>query len=111
MGLDFKFSYFHTTSGYNDPSSSRIIGLCTGLLAAIVASSSRTLSDLLTLGVAMVRIAFRVGVVVAGSRERLEQGPTSQASWSVAVAESSEDTMKATIKQFHADKVRAETTP
>lgn len=107
--VDLAFSYVHSTPDRIDPSNSRIIGLCTGLLAAVVASSFRTFSDLPTLGTALVRIAFRVGVVVAGSRERLQPEPKGKDSWSVAVAESNEDTMKATLKQFHNDKVRYET--
>ena len=110
MVPDFLFSYVHETSDSIHPSNSRMIGLCTGLLAAIAASSFRSFSDLPTLGVALVRIAFRVGVVVAGTRERLQQGPRGQASWSVAVAESSEDSMKATLRQFHIDKVRRDAT-
>lgn len=110
MVPDFNPSYVHATSDYINPSNSRIIGLCTGMLAAVAASSFRSFSDLPTLGTALVRIAFRVGVVVAGSRERLQQGPRGQASWAVAVAESNEDRMKATLRQFHIDKVRPETT-
>ena len=109
MFVDLIFSYVHSTPDCIDPSNSRIIGLCTGLLAAIVASSFRSFSDLPILGTALVRIAFRIGVVVAGSRERLQQGPRGQDSWSVAVAESSEETMKATLRKFHIDKVRPKT--
>ena len=79
------------------------------MLAAVAASSSRSLPDLLALGVTLVRIAFRVGVAVADSRERMQQGPSCQGSWSVAVAESNQDKMQDLLAQFHASEVRAET--
>lgn len=108
MGIDSGFSYLQATSKYPDPSNTRIIGSCTGLLAAVAASSSQSLSDLPTIGVILVRIAFRVGVTVASARERMQQGPACQGSWSVAVAESSQDKIKDIIAEFHADEVRAE---
>ena len=106
--LTLYHSYLQATSKSPDPSNTRIIGSCTGLLAAVAASSSRSLSDLPTLGVVLVRIAFRVGVAVASARERMQQGPACQGSWSVAVAESSQDRIRDVIAEFHADEVRAE---
>ena len=102
-------SYLHATSDCVDPRGTKVIGSCTGLLAATALCSSRVISDLPNLGTALVRIAFRVGVTVAESRDRLQQGSKGQASWSVAVAESSEDAIKATLEQFHAKKVRLTT--
>ena len=55
-----------------------------------------------------MRIAFRVGVAVASSRERMQQGPACQGSWSVAVAESSQDKITDLLAQFHTDEVRPE---
>ena len=37
----------------------------------------------------------------------MQQGPACQGSWSVAVAESSQDKIKDVIAEFHADEVRA----
>ena len=108
VDTDSTLSYLQATSRYPDRSNTRIIGSCTGLLAAAAASSSRGLSELPDLGVTLVRIAFRVGVAVAGSRQRVQQGPTRQGSWSVAVAESSQDNMRELIEQFHADEVRVD---
>ena len=108
MGVDSSSSYLQVTSKYPDHSNTRIIGSCTGLLAAVAASSSRSLSDLPTLGAILVRIAFRVGVAVANARERMQQGPACQGSWSVAVAESSQDRMQELMAQFHADEVSDE---
>ena len=99
-------SYLHATSDCVDPTSTKAIGSCTGLLAATALCSSRGISDLPNLGTVLVRIAFRVGVAVAESRDRLQQESKGQASWSVAVAESSEDAIKATLEQFHFEKVR-----
>ena len=106
--LTVNFSYVQATSKHPDPSNTRIIGSCTGLLAAVAASSSRSLSDLPTLGVILVRIAFRVGVTVATARERMQQGPACQGSWSVAVAESSPNKIEDLIAGFNADEVRTE---
>ena len=38
----------------------------------------------------------------------MQQGPACQGSWSVAVAESSQNKIKDVIAEFHADEVRAE---
>ena len=107
-------SYLHVTpdcNEYIDPSKTRILGSCTGLLAGIAASSSRGLSDLPILGVTLVRVAFRTGVLVAGLRDLLQQGPTSQESWSTVFAGLSENAMKDALKKIHADNVRTETAP
>ena len=108
MYTNLTLSYLQTTSKCLNPSDTRIVGSCTGLLAAIAASSSRGLSDLPALGVTLVRISFRVGVAVADSRERVQQGPTCQGSWSMAVAEPSQDKMRDLINKFHAEEVRTE---
>ena len=100
-------SFLQATSKHLDDSNTRIIGSCTGLLAAVAASSSRSLADLPVLGVLLVRIAFRVGVAVADARERMQQGPSRQGSWSVAVAESSQEKMRDLLGQFHVDEVGA----
>ena len=107
MRIDLKLSFLEATSKRLSDSNTRIIGSCTGMLAAVAASSSRSLSDLLALGVTLVRIAFRVGVAVADSRERMQQGPSCQGSWSIAVAESNQDKMQELLGKFHANEVRA----
>ena len=109
MDIDSTRSFLEATSKHLSDSNTRIIGSCTGMLAAVAASSSRSLPDLLALGVTLVRIAFRVGVAVADSRERMQQGPSCQGSWSVAVAESNQDKMQDLLAQFHTSEVRAET--
>ncbi|KAI4121902.1 MAG: hypothetical protein LQ338_006102 [Usnochroma carphineum] len=98
-------SYLCQTSSHIDPSDTRIIGSCTGLLAAVVASSSPSVSQLPTLGVALVRIAFRAGLLVADTRNRLQQGSTNQENWSVAVKGLNEDSMNELLRQFNAREV------
>ncbi|KAL8700830.1 MAG: hypothetical protein Q9224_000778 [Gallowayella concinna] len=93
-------SYLYHSSSPFDPSNTRIIGSCTGLLAAVAASSSRNLSRLPVLGVQMVRIAFRVGLLVASTGDRLQQG-SANLSWSIAVMGMDRDSMDELLKQFN----------
>ncbi|KAL8729534.1 MAG: hypothetical protein Q9181_004967 [Wetmoreana brouardii] len=98
-------SYLCQTSSHLNPSNTRIIGSCTGLLAAVAASSSRSLSDLPVIGVALVRIAFRAGLLVANIRDRLQQGSTNQDTWSVAVMGLDEGPMSGLLREFNAREV------
>ncbi|KAL9578434.1 MAG: hypothetical protein Q9212_005718, partial [Teloschistes hypoglaucus] len=93
-------SYLYQSSRDFDSSNTRIIGSCTGLLAAVAASSSRNPSRLLVLGVLLVRIAFRTGLLVASNGDRLQQGSTSQ-SWSIAVMGMKKDSMEELLKEFN----------
>lgn len=107
-------SYLHVTSdciGYIDPQSTRILGSCTGLLAGVAASSSRGLSDLPNIGATLVRVAFRVGVLVASSGDSLQQGYPSQESWSTVITGLNESAMKNVLEKSHAGNVRTEITP
>ncbi|KAL8929531.1 MAG: hypothetical protein Q9208_001200 [Pyrenodesmia sp. 3 TL-2023] len=92
--------YLYQSSSQFDPSNTRIIGSCTGLLAAVAASSSPNLSRLPSLGVLLVRIAFRAGLLVASTGNRLQQGSTDQC-WSVAVMGVERDPMDELLEQFN----------
>ncbi|KAL8801213.1 MAG: hypothetical protein Q9182_004607 [Xanthomendoza sp. 2 TL-2023] len=96
-------SYLYHSSSHLDPSSTRIVGSCTGLLAAVAASSSRNLSRLPVLGVQLVRIAFRTGLLVTSTANRLQQGSTNQ-SWSIAVMGIDRDSMDELLRQFNSKK-------
>ncbi|KAL9030755.1 MAG: hypothetical protein Q9196_001159 [Gyalolechia fulgens] len=98
-------NYLYHSSNHIDPSSTRIIGSCTGLLAAVAASSSSNLSELPILGVALVRIAFRVGLLVANTKNRLQQGRADDESWSVAVMGLDKDPMNELLNQFNETEV------
>ncbi|KAI4249496.1 MAG: hypothetical protein LQ352_005609, partial [Teloschistes flavicans] len=95
-------SYQYQSSSDFDSSNTRIIGSCTGLLAAVVASSSGSSSRMLVLGVQLVRIAFRTGLLVASTGNRLQQGSTNQ-SWSIAVMGMDKDSMDELLKQFNSN--------
>lgn len=112
--LTISRSYLHATSDcveYINPSSTRILGSCTGLLAGVAASSSRGLSDLPNIGVTLVRVAFRIGVLVASLGDSLQQNSSSQESWSTVITGLSEDAMRNVLDKSHADNVRTEITP
>lgn len=82
------------------PANTRVVGLCTGLLAASVVASARSLSELLPLSTEAVRIAFRVGCMAGAAREALEQASNSKESWST-VTSVSEDDAKHALASFH----------
>ncbi|CBX98440.1 polyketide synthase [Plenodomus lingam] len=82
------------------PANTRVVGLCTGLLAASVVASARSLSELLPLSTEAVRIAFRVGCMTGAARDALERAPNSKQSWST-VTGVSEDVAKDALASFH----------
>ncbi|KAF2838514.1 ketoacyl-synt-domain-containing protein [Patellaria atrata CBS 101060] len=79
----------------------RVIGLCTGLLAGAATASAKSLTDLLPLAVETVRIAFRTGSCVAAVRDALSQNSDSRESWSTIVTGISEKAAKAALAEFH----------
>ncbi|OCK74392.1 polyketide synthase PksA [Lepidopterella palustris CBS 459.81] len=83
------------------PSNTRVLGLCTGLLAASVVASSRSMADLLPLAVEAVRIAFRAGTCVGIARDALDQAAGAKDSWSTIVTGTSEKSAKAALAEFH----------
>ncbi|EUC49768.1 hypothetical protein COCMIDRAFT_1596 [Bipolaris oryzae ATCC 44560] len=84
-----------------NPSNTRVVGLCTGLLAGSVVASARSLSELLPLATEAVRVAFRAGTCVGAAKEALEQSSASKDSWSTIVTNISEDAAKDAIAAFH----------
>ncbi|KAF2758172.1 ketoacyl-synt-domain-containing protein [Pseudovirgaria hyperparasitica] len=79
----------------------RILGLCTGLFAAVAVASAPALSDLLPLAVEAVRIAFRTGTCVSTVKNALEQNSETRESWSTIVAGISESNARKAISDFH----------
>ena len=65
---------------------SRILGLCTGALAAAAVSCSRSLLELIPIAVDAVIIAFRTGMLVMDVAQRVEPLDASDRSWSIIVA-------------------------
>ncbi|KAF2429556.1 ketoacyl-synt-domain-containing protein [Tothia fuscella] len=80
----------------------RLIGLCTGLLAASAVACARSVSDLLPLAVEAVRIAFRTGTVVGNAKLALEANGNAKESWSTIVTNTNEETANAALDDFHA---------
>ncbi|KAF2266220.1 polyketide synthase [Lojkania enalia] len=79
----------------------RLLGLCTGLLAASVVASAKTLGELLPLAVEAVRIAFRTGTCVGTVKDALEPAANGKESWSTIVTGTSESAAKTAISAFH----------
>ena len=71
---------------YPDADNDRILGLCTGALAATAVSCSRSTLDLIPLGVEAVIVAFRTGVYVSDVAQRIEPPKESDQSWSMIVS-------------------------
>ena len=98
-------SYFEVKSEPFNPSNTRILGSCTGLLAAVAVSSSRSLADLPFVGVEIIRIAFRIGLCVAATRDRLQPGSAGQGSWSAVITGTEKGSIREELKQFHEENV------
>ncbi|KAG9385926.1 Polyketide synthase [Pyrenophora tritici-repentis] len=93
--------YAENPSEMPNASNTRIVGLCTGLLAGSVVASARSLSELLPLATEAVRIAFRTGTCVGAAKEALEQASSTKETWSTIVTNISESSAKDAIDEFH----------
>ncbi|CAA9962122.1 Polyketide synthase PKS1 [Pyrenophora teres f. maculata] len=93
--------YAENPSEMPNASNTRIVGLCTGLLAGSVVASARSLSELLPLATEAVRIAFRAGTCVGAAKEALEQASSTKETWSTIVTNISESSAKVAIDEFH----------
>ncbi|KAF1988370.1 polyketide synthase-like protein [Aulographum hederae CBS 113979] len=85
------------------PANTRLVGLCTGLLAASAVACARSLTDLIPLALEAVRIAFRTGNVVGMSRDALQATATNE-SWSTIVTGINEKSAQAALDEFHASR-------
>ncbi|KAF1812538.1 polyketide synthase [Eremomyces bilateralis CBS 781.70] len=92
--------YGENPSELPNASNTRILGLCTGLLAGSAVACSRSLSDLLPLSVQVLRISFRVGTLVAVAKSALTD---SNESWSTIVTGTSHETAQKALDKFHAE--------
>lgn len=84
-----------------NPSNTRILGLCTGLIAGSVVASARSLEEMLPLATEAVRIAFRAGSCVGAAKDALEHAANAKESWSTIVTGISENAAKSAIAEFH----------
>ncbi|KAL8782244.1 MAG: hypothetical protein Q9213_005547 [Squamulea squamosa] len=81
----------------------RVLGLCTGALAAAAVSCSKSTLDLIPLAVCSVKVAFRIGMHAINVAQRLEVPSTSSQSWSMIVAGSA--SAEAAVNSFCAQSV------
>lgn len=77
-----------------------IIGLCTGQLASAAVSSSRTVGELIPVGVETVVLALRLGMCVLRVQELIEPGKSGTSSWSVLVSGMREPEAQDLIQKF-----------
>lgn len=77
-----------------------IIGLCTGQLASAAVSSSKTVGELIPVGVETVVLALRLGMCVLKVQELIEPSKTGTSSWSVLVSGMREPEAQALIQKF-----------
>ncbi|KAH8585883.1 beta-ketoacyl synthase [Bisporella sp. PMI_857] len=90
----------HENSGneYPQPSQTYLLGLCTGALSAVAISCCRTLSQLLQVAVATVRVAFRLGLRVVEVGTLIEA--QSEASWSFIIPGMKHEAVSVILKEF-----------
>ncbi|OAK99816.1 ketoacyl-synt-domain-containing protein [Phaeosphaeriaceae sp. SRC1lsM3a] len=97
--------YAENPSELPNPANTRIVGLCTGLLAASVVASARSLSELLPLATEAVRIAFRAGSCVGAAKDALENATDAKESWSTIVTGISEQDARDALNAFHDERL------
>lgn len=76
-----KFNLHSQYPRHVDKNSSRALGICTGALTAAAVCCSRTVPELIPLGVHAIRVAFRIGILVADTARRIESPISSNLSW------------------------------
>lgn len=72
-------------SPYRCGDNARVLGLCTGALAAAAVSCSQSTLDLIPLAVCVVIVAFRTGMHATDVAQRVAPSDTSDQSWSMIV--------------------------
>ena len=82
-------------------SSTQILGVCTGLLAAAAVASSRSLSALIPVAIQTIRIAFRLGSRVATVGDQLESRIDSSQTWSTIVLGIGREDAEAALAEFN----------
>lgn len=84
-----------------------VVGVSAGLLAAAAVALSPAIPALIPLGVEVVLIAFRIGLLARSTAAHVEllSADHSNASWSYAVPGMTESQAKAALASFHEEKV------
>ncbi|TGO36632.1 hypothetical protein BHYA_0119g00220 [Botrytis hyacinthi] len=86
---------------YLEPSSTEVLAVCTGLLAASAVASCKSLTSLIPLAVQAVRIAFRLGSRVAAVGNQLETASNRQKTWSTIVMGISPEAAEHALAEFN----------
>jgi len=101
--LTLRRAFEERTPSYISPNvDARLVGLCTGLIAATAVASADSLTALIPLAIESVRIAFRAGAHVGRVAQQIECESKSQ-SWSTIVA-ADEKSAQAALDAFHQEK-------
>lgn len=79
----------------------RVLALCSGMLAASAVVSATNLTELVPLAVEFVRISFRVGALTNHRREALAQVGEDRSPWSTIVTGTTEQAAKDALSAFH----------
>jgi hypothetical protein len=85
----------------------RIVGICTGLLAAAAISTSKSLAELIPKAVDTVLLAFRIGLHAESMSDTIVGHDKSAKSWSLVLG-MREDDASAAISSFLQAKVRVD---
>ncbi|KAJ5575635.1 hypothetical protein N7535_002561 [Penicillium sp. DV-2018c] len=96
------FIHYYGDLGHAYPSADEnyIIGLCTGQLAAAAVSSSKTVGELISVGVHTVVLSLRLGMCVSKVQELIEPSKSAASSWSVLVSGMREPEAHELIEQY-----------
>jgi ABC-type enterobactin transport system permease subunit len=77
--------YSQTDACYNTPTSSVVVGLCTGTFAAAAVSCSKNTTELVPVAIEAVIASFKTGVLVENVAQRLDSSQDLDQSWAVLV--------------------------
>ncbi|KAJ5146426.1 uncharacterized protein N7515_000990 [Penicillium bovifimosum] len=96
------FIHYYGDLGHTYPTGDGncIIGLCTGQLASAAVSSSKTVGELISVGVHTVVLALRLGMCVLKVQELIEPSKSAASSWSVLVSGMRETEAQELIEQY-----------
>ncbi|KAF7596627.1 hypothetical protein BBP40_000549 [Aspergillus hancockii] len=97
------FRYFERRSYQPaDAENITVVGLCTGSIAAAAYAASASLEDLKLLAVPTVSMAFQIGLQAATVSSMLYEQGDSWESWSIAIANMTEDEALSALKTYNA---------
>ncbi|KAI9652280.1 MAG: Type I Iterative PKS [Alyxoria varia] len=85
---------------YPTSENTRLVGSCTGLLSALSLSCAGSYAQLVSVSVATLKLAFRIGAQVGKIRDALEQESTGSASWSAIFPGVTKDVAPSTLEEY-----------